>query len=127
MINKIADEDVRILASLSAAIAPDYKVADDDPWLGSPFEWILRVPSRTKGAIGESLVAGWAAAKGFDVTRSHNSDADRIINGQRIEIKLSTLWKNGVVLPNGQVHRSRPTVKPDATEIVSLIEANLPD
>lgn len=68
MINKIADEDVRILASLSAAIAPDYKVADDDPWLGSPLEWILRVPSRTKGAIGESLVAGWAAAKGFDVT-----------------------------------------------------------
>lgn len=95
MINKIVDEDVRILASLSAAIAPDYKVADDDPWVGSPFEWILRVPSRTKGAIGEALVAGWAAAKGFDVTRSHNSDADRIINGQRIEIKLSTLWKNG--------------------------------
>jgi hypothetical protein len=92
---KISDEDVRILASLSAAIAPDYKVADDDPWLGSPFEWILRVPSRTKGAIGEALVAGWAAAKGFDVTRSHSSDADRIINGQRVEIKLSTLWKNG--------------------------------
>jgi glutathione peroxidase len=31
-----------------------------------------------------------------------------------------------VILPNGQVHRFRPTVKPDAAEIVSLIEANLP-
>jgi glutathione peroxidase len=30
-----------------------------------------------------------------------------------------------VILPNGQVHRFRPTVKPDAAEIVSLIEANL--
>lgn len=91
----IEDEDVKILASLSAAIAPDYEIAKDDPWLGSPFEWILRVPSRTKGAVGEALVAGWAAAKGFDVTRSSSSDADRIINGQRIEIKLSTLWKSG--------------------------------
>ena len=32
-----------------------------------------------------------------------------------------------VILPNGQVHRFRPTVKPDAAEIVSLIEANLPN
>ncbi|MCF8525476.1 MAG: glutathione peroxidase [Rhodoluna sp.] len=32
-----------------------------------------------------------------------------------------------VVLPDGQVHRFRPTVKPDAPDIVSLIEANLPN
>jgi glutathione peroxidase len=32
-----------------------------------------------------------------------------------------------VILPNGQVHRFRPTVKPDAPEIISLIEANLPN
>lgn len=31
-----------------------------------------------------------------------------------------------VVLPNGEIHRFRPTVKPDAPEIISLIEANLP-
>jgi glutathione peroxidase len=31
-----------------------------------------------------------------------------------------------LILPNGQVHRFRPTVKPDSAEIVSLIEANLP-
>lgn len=91
----ILDPDVQILAALSTTLAPDYAPALDDPWLGSPFEWILRVPSRTKGAIGEALVAGWAAAKGFDVTRSPNSDADRVINGQRVEIKLSSLWKSG--------------------------------
>lgn len=91
----ISDPDVQILASLSATLAPDYARDADDPWVGSPFEWILRVPSRTKGAIGEALVAGWAATKGFDVVRSRNSDADRVINGQRIEIKFSTLWANG--------------------------------
>jgi glutathione peroxidase len=32
-----------------------------------------------------------------------------------------------LILPNGQVHRFRPTVKPDASDIISLIEANLPN
>lgn len=31
-----------------------------------------------------------------------------------------------LILPNSEVHRFRPKVKPDATEIVSVIEANLP-
>jgi glutathione peroxidase len=31
-----------------------------------------------------------------------------------------------LVLPDGSIHRFRPTVKPDSTEIISLIEANLP-
>jgi glutathione peroxidase len=31
-----------------------------------------------------------------------------------------------LVLPNGTIHRFRPTVKPDAPEIIALIEANLP-
>lgn len=31
-----------------------------------------------------------------------------------------------LVLPNGEVHRFRPTTKPDDSEIVSLIESNLP-
>jgi glutathione peroxidase len=32
-----------------------------------------------------------------------------------------------LILPNGQIYRFRPTVKPDAPDIVSLIEANLPN
>jgi glutathione peroxidase len=31
-----------------------------------------------------------------------------------------------LILPNGTIHRFRPTTKPDAAEIISLIEANLP-
>lgn len=91
----IDDPDVRILAGLSSAIAADYAPKVDNPWLGSPFQWILSVPSRTKGAIAENLVAGWCAAKGFDIVRPKNSDADRIIHGHRIEIKFSTLWQTG--------------------------------
>lgn len=39
---------------------------------------------------------------------------------------VSWNFEKFLVLPNGQVHRFRPTVKPDADEIVSIIEANLP-
>lgn len=92
---QIVDPEVQILAALATALEPDYARPVDDPWIGSPFEWILHTPSRTKGAIGEALVAGWCAAKGFDVVRARSSDADRIINGQRVEIKMSTLWASG--------------------------------
>lgn len=95
MQQQVNDPEVQILAGLASSLAPDYVPAIDDPWLGSPFQWILAVPSRTKGAIGEALVAGWSAAKGFDVVRSTNSQADRIIHGHRVEVKFSTLWKNG--------------------------------
>lgn len=95
LMEQIVDPEVQLLAGLATTLAPDYARAVDDPWVGSPFQWILTVPSRTKGAIGESLVAGWCAAKGFDVVRSSSSQADRIINGHRIEIKFSTLWKSG--------------------------------
>ncbi|MGD2174702.1 MAG: hypothetical protein PVJ27_04805 [Candidatus Brocadiaceae bacterium] len=40
-------------------------------------------------------MAGWLAARGFNVVRSGDSEADRCIEGKRAEIKFSTLWKNG--------------------------------
>jgi hypothetical protein len=95
-VTTISDPEVQALAGIAGTIQADYAKPADDPWAGSPFEWILGLPSRTKGAVGEMLVAGWCAAKGFDVIRSPNSQADRIIEGHRIEIKFSTLWKTGV-------------------------------
>lgn len=93
---KITDTEVVALAQVASLLQVDYSAPLDDPWQGSPFRWIKSHPSRTVGAIGEALVAGWSAAKGFDVVRSGDSDADRIIQGHRIEIKFSTLWKSGV-------------------------------
>jgi hypothetical protein len=72
----------------------DY-AARADRWAGSPFAWIKTLPSRTIGTVGEKLVSGFLASKGFDVTRSPDSEADRLVNGARVEIKFSTLWDAG--------------------------------
>lgn len=93
-IRRISDADVQLLASIASTLHPDY-AADDLAWEGSPFAWIRSRPSRQRGAIFEKLVAGFLAAKDFDVVRSPDSEADRVINGLRTEIKSSTLWKNG--------------------------------
>jgi hypothetical protein len=91
----IADPEVQLLAAISAGLQPEYEGDDDLAWTHSPFGWIKKRPSRQKGAIGEKIVAGWCAARDFNVERSPDSDADRIIEGLRTEIKFSTLWKNG--------------------------------
>ena len=90
----ILDPEARILASISQALEGDY-ASENREWEGSPFAWIKSRPSRQVGAIGEKLVAGWLAARDFNVSRSPDSDADRVIEGKRVEIKFSTLWKNG--------------------------------
>ena len=89
----IGDPDVQFLASLSLSLEPDYVgEVEKRLWSGSPFYWIKSRPSRQIGTIGEALVAGWAASKGFDVTRPTSSEHDRRIEGLKVEIKFSTLW-----------------------------------
>jgi hypothetical protein len=87
------EPDVRELIGISTSLKSEY-IRDGilNPWADSPFAWILGLPSRQKGTIGERLVASWCTSKGLDVIRSHNSDADRIIEGSPVEIKFSTLW-----------------------------------
>lgn len=91
----IKDPDVRILAAISGTLQADYAQAGES-WVGSPFAWIKLHSSRRRGKIGEQLVAGFLAAKGFDVARVSGSSADRLVNGCRVEIKFSTLWESGV-------------------------------
>jgi hypothetical protein len=92
---KIKDPEVQILAALSLSMQADY-AGDETRWQGSPFDWIRKRPSRQKGAIGEKLVAGWLATKNFNIARSPDSDADRLVETKRVEIKLSTLWENDI-------------------------------
>lgn len=90
------DDDVKQLAAVAALLQPKY-AESKDAWEGSPFAWIKAIgSSRTRGAVGEELVAGWLASRKFNVLRSPNSDADRVVEGKRVEIKFSTLWKTGV-------------------------------
>lgn len=91
---KPQDPEASLLAALSQQIEYEY-MDENREWEGSPFAWIRTRPSRQVGAIGEKLVAGWLAARGFDVARSGDSDADRIVENCRVEIKFSTLWQNG--------------------------------
>lgn len=92
--NSIVDPEVQALAAIAATLEADY-AADEVLWSGSPFAWIKARPSRQIGAIGERLVAGWLAAKEFNVARSPDSEADRLVEGMRVEVKFSTLWQNG--------------------------------
>jgi hypothetical protein len=94
---QIDDPEVTLLASIAGTLRGDYVLTAQDPWEGSPFAWIKKTgSSRRRGKIGEQLVAGWCAAKGLDVVGSGDSQADRLIAGNRVEIKFSTLWESGV-------------------------------
>lgn len=90
----IEDPEVQLLASIANTLRPTY-VDAESAWEGSPFAWIRTRPSRQVGTIGEALVAGWCAAHNFNVLRCPDSNADRIIENARIEIKFSTLWASG--------------------------------
>jgi hypothetical protein len=67
-----------------------------DVWESSPFKWIRLESSKRKGAVGEKIVERWLKSHGLDVRRSPDSDADRLVEGVRAEIKMSTLWENNV-------------------------------
>jgi glutathione peroxidase len=85
-------------------------------------------------AIGEYCSTTWG------VTFPMTSKAD--VNGRKRHALYKTLVKTKdskglagpvmwnfekfVILPSGKIHRFRPTTKPDAPEIIELIEANLP-
>jgi len=90
----IRDPQVQVLANISASLNSRY-LEGDAAWVGSPFAWIKTRPSRQEGAIGELLVAEWLGGRGLSVERAPDSDADRLVDGVRVEIKFSTLWKNG--------------------------------
>ncbi len=97
MMSRITDPDVQMLATIAGTLKSDYiKDLKSDPWAESPFNWIRQCPSRQRGKIGEQLLAGWCAAKGLDVTRSPDSEADRLIEGRRVEVKFSTRWETGI-------------------------------
>ena len=92
---KTKDPEFRILADISQSLEVDYPDVKQE-WKDSSFGWMIsRVSSRQKGAIGEELVSKWLTSHDFDVKRSPDSQADRVIEGKRVEIKFSMLWENG--------------------------------
>lgn len=88
-------QDFNLLATAANYIKEDF-VAENEFWKDSPFEWVLHLAPGTKGRLGKHLVFQWCALKGLAVDNSPDSEADILINGHRIEVKFSTLWKNGI-------------------------------
>lgn len=80
------------LTAASKALENQY-VDDGADWAASEFGWVRVLPSRTKGAIGERLVERWCIENEIPVSRSRNSDADRVIAGHPVEIKFSLWWR----------------------------------
>lgn len=65
-----------------------------DQYKGSPFEKLVMLHSRSKGAIFEDIVEEFMTANGHVVQHCSTSEYDRIIDGINVEIKGSTLWKD---------------------------------
>ena len=87
--------EFELLATAAKFIRGEFE-DDTSIWTGSPFEWVLALPSASKGKLGKRLVYQWCALKGLSIDNSPDSEADMIVNGHRVEIKFSTLWKAGI-------------------------------
>lgn len=102
---------------------------------------VLGVPSGSfKQELGDDDSIGEYCSTTWGITFPMTSKAD--VNGRnRHELYKSlvktkdsmglagpVMWnfEKFVILPSGKIHRFRPTTKPDAPDIVALIEANLP-
>lgn len=97
MSNNSTTQEYRELVGISQMMQSEYS-EENKQWKGSPFEWIKHRPSRSIGAIGEKIVSAWLAMHDFAVARSPDAEADRLVEGKRVEIKFSTLWKTGTYL-----------------------------
>ena len=89
--------DFNLLATAANYIKLEFQ-RDLSAWEGSPFEWILRLPSGSKGRLGKRLIKQWCALKELAVDKSPDSEADMLINGHRVEIKFSTLWQGNTYM-----------------------------
>lgn len=95
MPKKATTPEFELLAAAAIFIRPEFE-KDKSPWTGSPFEWVLKLPSASKGKLGKRLVYQWCAIKGLSIDSSPDSQADMLINGHRVEIKFSTLWEANI-------------------------------
>jgi site-specific DNA-methyltransferase (adenine-specific) len=86
--------DYEMLVATASYLKADLQ-EKNDLWEGSPFEWLLQLPARQKGALGGRLVASWCASKGLSTGRSKAPGENIIVNGNKLSIKFSTLWNNG--------------------------------
>lgn len=90
-----ASSDFELFASITKSILSEFE-QQEKSWEGSPFADVKKLPSASRGKLGVRLISAWCAAKGLSIGPSPDSEADLLINGHRVEIKFSTLWRTGI-------------------------------
>ncbi|MHB8776194.1 MAG: hypothetical protein ACYC6R_00340 [Anaerolineales bacterium] len=69
--------EFELLSSAANFIQKDF-LGENKAWENSPFEWVLALPSGSKGKLGKRLVYQWCALKGLSIDSSPDSDADML-------------------------------------------------
>lgn len=92
---KMHASEFSLLAEAADNIQNDF-IVKRNQWAGSRFEWASKLPSGSKGKLGKRLINAWCALHGLAPTPSPDSQADILLNGHRVEIKFSMLWKGGI-------------------------------
>lgn len=101
--------------------------------LGVPSATFLQEPG-SNDEIAEYCSLTWGASFPMLQKAPVNGRGRHALYRELVKTKDSAglagpvLWnfEKFLVLPNGEIHRFRPTTKPDDQAIVALIEANLP-
>lgn len=93
--NRSSDPYFQTLADIAKRLHEEFVPQKVSLWKDSPFAWMVTLPSSVKGRLGKQLVMEWCRAHGFAVEDSPDSEADIVVNGQRVEVKFSTLWGSG--------------------------------
>lgn len=93
--NTINDPEFRKFAEIAKKRSKCHKTGLE-AWEKSPFAWLRKLQSRTRGKAFEELVSDWCKSHNFCVCKSPDSEADLVIDGVRVEVKGSTLWKSGI-------------------------------
>src|SRR5260370_38011178 len=82
------------LSQKATSISPPYKrkIAQDDQfWKDSPFDWVRRLTSRTRGTIGQTLARSVFEEYGY-TPRKRKDSFD--VGGKSIISRSSMLWED---------------------------------
>ena len=88
-------QDFELLATAANYIKDDIQ-KEKKEWDDSPFKWVINLPAATKGKLGAQLIRQWCILKQLSIGKSPDSEADLLVNRQRVEVKFSTLWDAGI-------------------------------
>ena len=140
--NEFAGQTVLVVNVASrCGLSPQYEALEElQKKYGSRGFTVLGVPSnqflqelKTSEDISEYCSTTWGVT--FPMTEKANVNGksrhplykDLVKTKDASGMAGPVLWnfEKFLILPNGEIHRFRPKTKPDAEEIVALIEANL--